>query len=109
MDPEYLAMMLVYVPLSGGADDALADALQLGPPAGVNYAPSEPFPRAKGRPWSSAVRPTTLRSTSILQIARRGHERGLRAGHCSRVEAVEKGAEERRKAVAEARKRLGLD
>jgi hypothetical protein len=112
-DIEYPAMVVVYVPLTGDADEAWQTLFNAGPPAGVSYVPGLPFPRAQGRAVVFRCAPADVEEQ--FELAKRwvegtnaAYERDIIPELERRVQAAEKEADERRKAVAEARKRLGL-
>jgi hypothetical protein len=113
-DPDYPAMVVVYVPLTGGADDAWQTMFNAGPPAGVGYSLGLPFPQAQGSGVVFRCPPADVEKQ--FDLARRwvegtneAYEREMIPELERRVEAAEAETEQRRKAVEEARKRLGLD
>jgi hypothetical protein len=118
-DPDYPAMVVVYVPLTGGADEAWQTLFNSGPPAGVSYGPSLPFPQAQGAGAQGAAvvfRCPPAEVEKQFDLARRwvegtneAYERQIIPELERRVQAAEAETEQRQKAVEEARKRLGLD
>jgi hypothetical protein len=112
-DAQHPAMVIVYVPLTGGVDDVWSTIFNSGPPAGVSYGIGSPFPRAEGSAVVFRCTPSDVEKQ--FDLAKRWVE-GTNAAYQRdvvpelerRVQAVEDEAEERRKAVEEARKRLGL-
>jgi hypothetical protein len=113
-DPEYPAMVVVYVPLTGDADEAWQTLFNAGPPAGVSYGHSLPLPRTEGR--AVVFRCAPADAEKAFELAKRwvegtnaAYERDIIPELARRVQAADKEAEERRQAVAEARKRLGLN
>jgi hypothetical protein len=112
-DPEYPAMVVVYVPLTGTPDEAWATIFNAGPPAGVSHGLGLPFPRAEGN--AVVFRSPPAEVETQFELAKQWVE-GTNAAYARdiipelerRVQAAENEAEERRKAVEEARKRLGL-
>jgi hypothetical protein len=113
-DPEYPAMVIVYVPLTGDAEHAWQMLFNAGPPPGVTHGSSLPLPRTEGR--AIVFRCAPHDAEKAFELAKRwvdatnaAYERDILPELERRVQAAEKEADERRKAVAEARKRLGLD
>jgi hypothetical protein len=84
-DPEYPAMVIVYVPLTGTPDEVWSKIFNSGPPAGVSHGIGLPFPQAQGSAVVFRCPPSDVEKQFDLANE----------------------AEERRKAVDEARKRLG--
>jgi hypothetical protein len=112
-DPDYPAMVVVYVPLTGTPDDAWTTIFNSGPPAGVSSGIGLPFPRAEGNAVVFRSPPADVEKQ--FDLAKRwvegtnaAYERDVIPELERRVQAAENEAEERRKAVEEARKRLGL-
>jgi hypothetical protein len=113
-DPDYPAMVIVYTPLTGGADEAWQALFNAGPPAGVTYGPALPFPRAEGSAVVFRCAPPEVEKQFDLtkrwvEGTNAAYERDIIPELERRVQGAEQEAEERRKAVAEARKRLGLE
>jgi hypothetical protein len=113
-DPEHPAVVIVYVPLTGTADDVWTKIFNSGAPAGVSHGTGLPFPRAEGSAVVFRCPPADVEKQ--FDLAKRwvegtnaAYEREIVPELERRVQAVEDEAEERRKAVEEARKRLGLN
>ena len=113
-DPDYPAMVVVYVALTGGADDAWQALFNSGPPEGVTSGLRLPSPRAEGSAVVFRCPPADVEKA--FDLAKRwvegtnaAYERDIIPELERRVQAANREAEERRQAVAEARKRLGLD
>jgi hypothetical protein len=112
-DPEYPANVIVYVPLTGSTDEVWATIFNSGPPAGVSYGIGLPIPRAEGNAVVFRCPPADVEKQ--FDLAKRwvegtnaAFERDIMSELERRVQAAENEAEERRRAVGEARKRLGL-
>jgi hypothetical protein len=113
-DPEYPAMVAVYVPLTGSPDDAWATIFNAGPPADVRPGAGLPFPQTEGRAVAFRCAPSEVEKQ--FDLVRRwvegtnaAYERDIIPELERRVQAAVSEAEERRMAVEEARQRLGLD
>jgi hypothetical protein len=111
-DPEYPAMVIVYVPLTGTADEVWSKIFNSGPPAGVNHGIGLPFPQAQGTAVVFRCSPSDVEKQ--FDLAKRWvegtnatYERDIIPELHRRVQAAQNEAEERREAVEEARKRLG--